>query len=66
MTAACMWLIAPAIFQAGVMLLMTYWPIAYDGWYGWTIMIPRLIAVLFFSMLAWMISAIGIYWRYVL
>lgn len=63
---AAWWLLAaPATLQTVMWLIAVYKPINYLTWWGWTIMIPRLVAVLFISMVAWMISAIALFWGYV-
>lgn len=65
MNNACLWLIAPAALQAGMWAWVVYWPINYASWWGWTILIPRVMLTMFVGMAAWMISAFVIYWRYV-
>lgn len=65
MNSACLCLIAPAILQAALWLVVVFKPINYASWWGWTIMIPRMLAALTISMFAWMLAAFVLFWRYV-
>ena len=62
---AGLWLMLPAVLQVALLGLAIFWPIAYDGWFGWTVVIARMIGWLLFGWVVWMAAAIVLYCRYV-
>ena len=47
----------PLAITVASLVWAIYWPMRYDTWMGWTVLIARLFAALIISLLVWIIAS---------